>query len=138
MYGGQVLLDQEFELARLEQEIRQSQPTVVHIASHAVFTGDPETSFVLMHDDRLTMGRLSDVIGVTRFRERPLELLVLSACQTAAGNERAGLGLAGVAIRAGARSAMGSLCRSRTKPPIGWWRLSTASWRTLRSRRPRR
>ena len=109
MYGGRVLLDGQFELARLEKEIRQSQPTVVHIASHAVFTGDPETSFVLMHDDKLTMGRLASVIGVTRFRERPLEMLVLSACQTAAGNERAGLGLAGVAIRAGARSAMGSL-----------------------------
>ena len=34
---------------------------------------------------------------------------MLSACQTAAGNDRAGLGLAGVAIRAGARSAVGTL-----------------------------
>ena len=34
---------------------------------------------------------------------------MLSACETAAGDERAALGLAGVAIRAGARSAMGSL-----------------------------
>jgi CHAT domain-containing protein len=38
-----------------------------------------------------------------------VELLVLSACQTAAGDDRAALGLAGVAIKAGARSALASL-----------------------------
>jgi CHAT domain-containing protein len=108
-YGGTVLLDDDFGLRQVEQQIRETQPSVVHIASHAVFTGDPETSFVLLHDDKLTMERLSGVVGVTKFRERPLELLVLSACETAAGDERAGLGLAGVAIRAGARSAVGSL-----------------------------
>ncbi len=39
----------------------------------------------------------------------PLELLFLSACETAAGDQRAALGLAGVALRAGARSVVGSL-----------------------------
>jgi CHAT domain-containing protein len=34
---------------------------------------------------------------------------VLSACQTAAGDKRAALGLAGTAIRAGARSTIASL-----------------------------
>lgn len=38
-----------------------------------------------------------------------IELLVLSACQTAAGDERAGLGIAGVAFQAGARSTIASL-----------------------------
>jgi len=44
-----------------------------------------------------------------RFREQPIELLTLSACETAQGSERAALGLAGVAIQAGARSALGTL-----------------------------
>jgi CHAT domain-containing protein len=44
-----------------------------------------------------------------RFRERGLELLALSACNTAAGDDRAALGLAGVALRAGARSALATL-----------------------------
>lgn len=39
----------------------------------------------------------------------PLELLILSACQTAAGDNRAVLGLAGVAVRSGARSTLGTL-----------------------------
>jgi CHAT domain-containing protein len=35
--------------------------------------------------------------------------LTLSACQTAAGDDRAALGLAGVAIKAGARAALATL-----------------------------
>jgi CHAT domain-containing protein len=55
------------------------------------------------------MDGLGELVRQRRFREDPLELLVLSACDTAAGDERAALGLAGVAIGAGARSALGSL-----------------------------
>ena len=84
-------------------------PSVVHLASHAEFGGDPESSFLLTWDGRLNMDQLAEIIGRRRFDERPLELLVLSACQTAVGDERAALGLAGVAVRAGARSALGSL-----------------------------
>src|SRR5918993_2237609 len=45
---------------------------------------------------------------------RPIDLLTLSACQTSAGDdqsalERASLGLGGLAVKAGARSAMASL-----------------------------
>ncbi|MHC5828531.1 MAG: CHAT domain-containing protein, partial [Nostoc sp.] len=39
----------------------------------------------------------------------PLELLILSACETAAGDQRAVLGLAGMAVRSGARSTLGTL-----------------------------
>jgi CHAT domain-containing protein len=111
LYGGAVLLNQAFATDRFESELAMEQPTVVHLASHAVFTGDPVTSFLLTHDGRLTMDGIADVVAPTRFRRRPLELLVLSACETAAGDERAALGLAGVAVRAGARSALGSLWR---------------------------
>jgi CHAT domain-containing protein len=55
------------------------------------------------------MDRLSQMVGLFRFRETPLELLTLSACETAAGDDRAALGLAGVAIKAGARSALATL-----------------------------
>jgi CHAT domain-containing protein len=74
-----------------------------------VFTGDPSTSFVLTHDGRLTMNRLGELLSRTRLRDDPIELLVLSACDTAVSDERAGLGLAGVAVSSGARSAVGSL-----------------------------
>jgi CHAT domain-containing protein len=109
LYGGELLLDDDFQLTRLEEEFRERRPGVVHLATHATFTGDPHTSFVLTHDGKLTMDGLSELVGAGRFSEEPLELLVLSACSTAAGDDRAALGLSGVAVRAGARSAMGSL-----------------------------
>jgi CHAT domain-containing protein len=82
------------------------QPSIVHIASHGRFTGDPATSFLLTHDGALSMSDLEHAVSE---RSIPLDLLVLSACQTAAGDDRAALGLAGVSLRAGARSAIGSL-----------------------------
>ena len=83
--------------------------SVVHIASHGQFDSDPHKSFVLTYDGRLNMDRLEQLIKFSRFRENPLELLTLSACRTAAGDERAALGLAGVAVKAGARSALATL-----------------------------
>ncbi|MDE5070950.1 MAG: CHAT domain-containing protein [Trichodesmium sp. St5_bin8] len=41
--------------------------------------------------------------------DRAIELLSLSACQTAIGDQGAALGLAGVAVREGAISILGSL-----------------------------
>jgi CHAT domain-containing protein len=126
LYGGELLLDEDFRLSRLEEEFRERRPRVVHLATHATFTGDPRTSFVLTYDKKLTMQGLSELVGAGRFSEEPLELLVLSACSTAAGDERAALGLSGVAIRAGARSAMGSLWnvsdRASTELVVGFYR----------------
>ena len=48
-------------------------------------------------------------MGARRFTGNPLDLLVLSACETAKGDERAALGLAGVSLKAGARSTVASL-----------------------------
>jgi len=55
------------------------------------------------------MDRLDQLVGLLKFRKEPLELLTLSACDTATGDDRAALGLAGVAIKAGARSAVATL-----------------------------
>ena len=82
---------------------------MLHLATHAVFTGNPDTSFLLTYGGRVGFDDLSDLVGMKEFDGRPIDLLVLSACETAAGNERAGLGFTGSAIRAGARSALGSL-----------------------------
>jgi CHAT domain-containing protein len=57
----------------------------------------------------LTLNHLETLIRPSRYRGQPVELLVLSACQTAAGDDRAALGLAGVAVKAGARSALATL-----------------------------
>lgn len=109
LYGGEVLLNASFDTASLEAALRNGRPGIVHLASHAEFTGDPGSSFVLTHNDRLSMDELTTLMRSARYGKEPVELLMLSACETARGDERAALGLAGVAVRAGARSAMGSL-----------------------------
>ncbi len=111
LYGGEVLLNEDFVAQRFERELAAERPTVVHVASHAVFNRDASESFLLTYDGRLTMDEMSDALVPAQFSPRPVELLALSACETAVGDERAALGLAGVAIRAGARSALGSLWR---------------------------
>ena len=64
---------------------------------------------MLTYDGKLTLDNLEALIRPSQYRGKPVELLVLSACQTAAGDDRAALGLAGVAVKAGARSALASL-----------------------------
>jgi CHAT domain-containing protein len=109
LYGGEVLLDEQFRVPRIEAELDQREFSVVHVATHGEFSEDAERSFLLTWDGRLGMDRIGQAVGQMRFRERPIELLTLSACETAQGSERAALGLAGVAIQAGARSALGTL-----------------------------
>jgi CHAT domain-containing protein len=109
LYGGELLLDEQFNTPRIEAELDEREFSVVHVATHGEFAEDSEHSFLLTWDGRLDMDRLGEAVGRTRFRDRPIELLTLSACETAQGSERAALGLAGVAIQAGARSALGTL-----------------------------
>ena len=108
-YGAEVLLNQRFLLPSVDKELQEKPFSIVHIASHGQFDSDSKKTFVLTFDDKLTMDHLEQVVGRLRFREDALELLTLSACQTAAGDDRAALGLAGVAIKAGARSALATL-----------------------------
>jgi CHAT domain-containing protein len=81
----------------------------VHIASHGQFGNDPSQTFVLAFDGQLTMDDLERSIKFGERRDKALELLILSACETASGDDRAALGLAGVALKAGARSALATL-----------------------------
>jgi CHAT domain-containing protein len=109
LYEGDVLLDGDFLRARLEDEMRDQSLSVVHIASHGSFGGDVDDTFLLTYDGKLSMQDLDRAVGLFRFRDRPLELLTLSACETAAGDDRAALGLAGIAVKAGARSVLATL-----------------------------
>jgi len=109
LYGGTILLNKQFMMSRLEEELKTHPYSVMHIASHGQFQSEGKDTFLLAYDGKLTMDRLEEYVGMLRFREEPLALITLSACETAAGDDRAALGLAGVAIKAGARSALASL-----------------------------
>jgi len=108
-YPSKLLVNEEFMTSSLRKALADEQFAVVHIASHAQFDNDFEKTFLLTFDDRVTLDRLDQYVGLLRFRQEPLELLTLSACDTATGDDRAALGLAGVAVKAGARSALATL-----------------------------
>ena len=109
LYPSTVLIDKDFVVPAVEKLLREERYTIVHIASHGEVSGDSEQSFVLAFDGKLSVDRLDQFIGLFKYRDDPLELLTLSACDTAEGDDRAALGLAGVAIKAGARSALATL-----------------------------
>jgi CHAT domain-containing protein len=109
LYGGQVLMNEAFSISNVEKELGKEPFSIVHIASHGNFGGDVNNTFILAYNEKFTMDRFGQWAGLFKYREEPLDLLTLSACETAAGDERAALGLAGIAVRAGARSALATL-----------------------------
>ncbi|MEM9215191.1 MAG: CHAT domain-containing protein [Cyanobacteria bacterium P01_F01_bin.150] len=105
------LLNQEFTEAEIEAKIDRKPISIVHLATHGRFSSRAENTFILTHDGKIDVNDLHELLrGQNNQRlDQAIELLVLSACQTASGDERAALGLAGVAVRAGARSTLASL-----------------------------
>jgi len=107
--GADRLQDKAFTQASIADRITSSSYSVVHVATHGRFDADPRESFLLTYDGLLSLNELSTLLAKSTASGDTVELLVLSACETAVGDERAALGLAGVALRAGARSAIASL-----------------------------
>ncbi|MEO0685905.1 MAG: CHAT domain-containing protein, partial [Cyanobacteria bacterium J06649_11] len=107
---SQLLFNQKFTSEALEKQITKTPFPVVHLATHGEFSSKAEDTFVLTWDNRLNVKELGEILNSRQqLSTNPIELLVLSACKTANGDERAPLGLAGVAVRSGARSTIASL-----------------------------
>lgn len=105
-----ILLDRQFTTKALQTQVNSQPFSIVHLATHGQFSSKPEETFILTWDGRLDVKQLNTLLGNRDLpNSSPLELLVLSACQTAKGDERAALGLAGVAVRSGARSTLATL-----------------------------
>ncbi len=115
LYQGTLLIDSDFRLEKLVDETQRKQFRIVHIASHGQFASDVGESFILTNDAKLSLDHLENFVRRFRYHDEPLELLTLSACETALGDDRAALGLAGIAIKAGARSALATLWRVNDK-----------------------
>ena len=108
--NSQVLVNQNFTSEALKKAIQFSDYPIVHIATHGQFSSSLEDTFLLAWDDRININELDSILQ-TRTEEQgnAIELLVLSACETATGDSRAALGLAGMAVRAGAKSTLATL-----------------------------
>ena len=109
LYDGTVLLNDGFGKQAFINNMLGDKYDVVHIASHGVFGDSAENSFVMTHDELLDMEQLEQLLSHQKFEKAPIDLITLSACQTADGDDRAPLGISGIALRAKVRSALGAL-----------------------------
>ena len=106
----QTLLNEQFKTAPVSTNLVASTAPFVHFATHGQFSSKAEDTYILTWDNRLNLDQFSNLLKDRGSRSsNAIELLVLSACQTATGDKRATLGLAGVAIRARAKSTIASL-----------------------------
>ena len=106
LWKGQSFLNKEFTLTNLKAQRRQKPFGIVHLATHAFFQpGEPSNSYIQLSDTKLRLNQLRQL----GWNDPAVELLVLSACKTAQGNEEVELGFAGLAVQAGVKSALASL-----------------------------
>ena len=105
----QSLLNQEFNQKALQQKLKNENFSVLHLATHGNFSSDPEQTYILAYNELLRPNDINRLLGGENQQSNRIELLVLSACQTANGDNRATLGLAGLAVRAGADSTLATL-----------------------------
>ncbi|KAM3092596.1 CHAT domain-containing protein, partial [Phormidesmis sp. 146-12] len=105
----QVLLNQRFTNTSFQNQIDANPFSIVHLATHGQFSSNAEQTFLLTWDGRINATQLDQLLRSRNSQLSPIELLVLSACQTAEGDRRAALGMAGIAVRSGARSTLATL-----------------------------
>ncbi len=102
------LQDNDFTRQELQRLISQIPFPVIHLATHGNFGSTADDTYILTSDERVNVKTLEQFLQKPD-EKNPIELLVLSACETAEGDDRAALGLAGIAVRAGARSTLATL-----------------------------
>ena len=99
----------DFTKAQLVSALSTEPVDVLHLATHASFNGRSDRAFIVANGEAIRLSELRDIIARNRRRGEELDLLVLSACETAVGDDEASMGLAGAAVQAGATSAIASL-----------------------------
>ncbi|MGK7926856.1 MAG: CHAT domain-containing protein, partial [Spirulina sp.] len=106
LWSGKSYLNEEFTLDNFHAARQQGDYNILHLATHGEFkSGAPSNSYIQFWDRKLHLDRLQEL----KLNNPQIDLLVLSACRTALGDEQAELGFSGLAVMAGVKSALGSL-----------------------------
>ncbi|MDB9509691.1 CHAT domain-containing protein [Kamptonema animale CS-326] len=127
LWEGKSFLNEGFTLANLKGERQQQPYPIVHLATHAEFQGGvASNSYIQLWDTKLRLDQLRQL----GWNNPPVELLVLSACKTAVGDEEAELGFAGLAVQGGVKSAVASLWYVSDEGTLG---LMTEFYQQLRT-----
>jgi CHAT domain-containing protein len=112
---NEILLNSDFTHLKLQEKLRSQAFSTVHLVTHGQFSSDPEETYLLLYSAESRQKSQGELLKPNDFNNlldslmARLDLLVLSACETAESDQRATLGLVGLAIRSGARSTIGTL-----------------------------
>jgi CHAT domain-containing protein len=110
------LLDANFTKSNLERQLQRQPFSIIHLKTHGVFSSEPESTFIVAYQELITGVDLGRLLQTQQTGSATIELLVLSACSTAQGDSRAVLGMAGIAVQAGARSVVSTLWEAQDLP----------------------
>lgn len=111
------LIDEDFQSETLQEKLSTGEYSAIHIKTHGLFSSDPEETFIVAYEELIRGQELGELIQTASLQGgTPVELLVLSSCSTATGDNRAVLGLAGIAVRSGAHSAVSTLWEAQDRP----------------------
>jgi len=124
---GRLITD--FGKADLVRALAGQRVDVLHLATHAAFNGRSDRAFIVADDETIPIGELRALIAQNRTRGDELDLLVLSACETAVGDDEASMGLAGAAVQSGATSAVASLWQVNDAATVDLMRTFYTSFR---------
>ncbi|MGB3291862.1 MAG: CHAT domain-containing protein [Phormidesmis sp.] len=102
---SKILINDRFTVEGLAHELMAEDYKVLHFSTHGQFSSAPEQTFLAAWDGLIGIREMANIFQSAG----SIDLLVLSACQTASGDDRATLGLAGIAVQSGARSVIASL-----------------------------
>lgn len=116
LWKGISFLNDSFTVANFQAQRQASPYGIVHLATHAEFrAGESKNSYIQFWDRKLRLNELEQL----QLSDPPVELLVLSACRTALGNEEAELGFAGSAFQAGVGSILATLWAVNDRGALG-------------------
>jgi len=115
---GKILLNNLYTTQQLKTELNKKDYDIVHISSHAMIGEKLEDTFILAYNKKIKVNDLNDLISINKYNENPLEIITLSACETAIGDQKAALGLAGIVLKAGAKNAIATLWSINDKSTV--------------------
>ncbi|NEP58418.1 MAG: CHAT domain-containing protein, partial [Symploca sp. SIO2G7] len=114
LWQGSAFLNQAFTFNNLQTQRQENAYRLIHLATHAKFSD--KDAYIQLWDRKL---RLDSMRELELYNQPQVELLVLSACETAIGNEEAEMGFAGLAFRTGVKTALASLWEVEDSGTLG-------------------
>ncbi|NEO87597.1 MAG: CHAT domain-containing protein [Spirulina sp. SIO3F2] len=103
---GASLRNDQATLANFQEQLQSQPHQIVHLATHGDFQpGRAEESYIQFWDEQLDLQQIRQL----DWSDAAVELLVLSACQTALGDTAMEYGFAGLAVQAQAGAAVAGL-----------------------------